>query len=185
MQIIDNSCQETKDFYVCVRKTGHAGEHVFRHPAGLSESGDEVCVPYCPRCKGIYGTMYEIGGQLECVACGHRKAKEESADRGIEKGLGVISKRTVRFSVKYIEVYTREEAVRLARAYSCDFIDEGRKWLVGAAPDPYNNSDYRTEIHVLEGSPPQGFVVVADSRGRGEATALNISLFPVAVISWS
>jgi len=35
-----------------------------------------------------------------------------------------------------------------------------RKWLVGVAPDSYSDAGYRTEIHVLEGSGPKGYVLV-------------------------
>lgn len=44
-----------------------------------------------------------------------------------------------------------------------------RRWLVGHPPDSYGSKAYRTELHVLEGSPPKGFVVV----NHGLAVALS------------
>jgi hypothetical protein len=50
---------------------------------------------------------------------------------------------------------------------------EGRKWLVGFAPDAYNDLHYRTEIHVLEGSPPKGYVVCFGHHGGGVTIAFD------------
>jgi len=52
---------------------------------------------------------------------------------------------------------------------------EGRKWLVGYAPDSYSNPHYRTEIHVLEGSPPKGYIVVFGHHGGGTTIAFDCS----------
>jgi hypothetical protein len=92
--------------------------------------------------------------------------------------------REIQLSVQYFEVSTRDEAIKLARAYSCEFEDEGREWLVGTAPHSYNDPAYRTETHVLEGSGPKGYVVIADRRMSGDAIAMNAGLFPTAVFSW-
>jgi hypothetical protein len=64
-----------------------------------------------------------------------------------------------------IEAKSKEDAIAKARAYverlyCCKAGD--RKWLVGVAPDSYTNERYRVEIHVLEGSPAKGYVVVSD-----------------------
>ena len=50
-----------------------------------------------------------------------------------------------------------------------------RKWLVGHAPDSYDNPHYRTEIHVLEGSPPKGYVVVFGHHNGGMTIAFDCS----------
>ena len=42
-------------------------------------------------------------------------------------------------------------------------LQSGRpEMAVGVAPDSYTNERYRVEIHVLEGRPAKGYVVVSD-----------------------
>jgi hypothetical protein len=48
-----------------------------------------------------------------------------------------------------------------------------RKWLVGVAPDSYSDKSYRTEVHVLEGSPPKGYVIVFGHNGGGRTIAFD------------
>jgi hypothetical protein len=58
---------------------------------------------------------------------------------------------------------------RVIEAYEhCDHTE--RQWL-HTFLDSYQTSDYRVELHVLEGSPCKGFVVV--NRGRGEVIAFD------------
>ncbi len=75
-----------------------------------------------------------------------------------------------------IQKLTLNEAVAKAhasveKAYRCK--PGERRWLVGAAPDSYGNATYRSEIHVLEGSPPKGYVLVLAEDGRGTVIALD------------
>ena len=62
-------------------------------------------------------------------------------------------------------IFKKEEALMRARkaVMRRSGGQEERKWLVGKAPDCYNNPNYRTQIHVLEGSPARGFIL--DSGG--------------------
>ncbi len=48
-----------------------------------------------------------------------------------------------------------------------------RKWLVGIPPDSYGTEDYRSELHVLEGSPPKGYVLVLGHDHYGSVTGLH------------
>lgn len=73
--------------------------------------------------------------------------------------------------MKFIEVENRNKAISRARKrVVTNYGDENRKWLIGKAPDCYGNPRYPTEIHVLEGSPARGFVLVT------EGSAIAISL---------
>lgn len=47
----------------------------------------------------------------------------------------------------------------------------GREWLSASPIDSYKNEDYRTTIHVLEGSPPKGYVI--ELRGLYEVKAYS------------
>jgi hypothetical protein len=68
------------------------------------------------------------------------------------------------------------EAIKKARkAVEKVYGDSGRKWLVGEAPDSYDNPHYRTEIHVLEGSPPKGYVAVFGHHNCGVVIAFDSS----------
>jgi len=71
---------------------------------------------------------------------------------------------------------TREQAITKARevVVNSDGGSQGRKWLVGAAPHCYNNSNYQTEIHVLEGSPARGYVLDMGVSSGGTVLAINM-----------
>jgi len=72
---------------------------------------------------------------------------------------------------------TREQAITKAREVvinsDCNS-SRNRKWLVGAAPYCYNNPSYRTEIHVLEGSPARGYVLDMGVSSGGTVLAINM-----------
>lgn len=62
-----------------------------------------------------------------------------------------------------MEILTRDQAIRKARNRVVgDYGDERRKWLISPELLCYGNPKYPTEIHVLEGSPARGYVLVAD-----------------------
>jgi hypothetical protein len=65
-------------------------------------------------------------------------------------------------SMAPIEMRTCEDAIVAARAcveenYGCK--PNSIPWKVGTV-DPYESADYRAEIHLINGTPPKGFVVV-------------------------
>src|SRR6266436_6219083 len=51
---------------------------------------------------------------------------------------------------------------------------EKRLWLVGKAPDCYGEQDYSTEIHVLQGTPARGYVLVVGYHSGGDALAFGM-----------
>jgi hypothetical protein len=59
---------------------------------------------------------------------------------------------------------TRTEAIQKARASvekSAHCVQNPRRWLIGVAPVPYKISDHQaSEIQLLEGTGPKGYVVV-------------------------
>ncbi len=58
---------------------------------------------------------------------------------------------------------TRDEAIAKAHVSaekSYHSTSGERRWLIGTVPDSYDNPKYRSELHVLEGSPPKGYVLV-------------------------
>ena len=59
-----------------------------------------------------------------------------------------------------------------------------RKWLVGGPPDSYNDPHYRTEVHVLEGSPPKGYVVAFGHHNCGVAMAFDCSEKQIYKWTW-
>ncbi len=70
----------------------------------------------------------------------------------------------------------REQAVTKARQTVIqDYGAEGRKWLVGKAPDCYGNPKYGTEIHVLEGSPARGYVIDLGALRSGIVLAMDMN----------
>ena len=59
-----------------------------------------------------------------------------------------------------MKIISREKAINAAKALVVrHYGDTGRQWLVGSPPDSYTDPDYRCELHVLEGSPPKGYVI--------------------------
>ena len=83
---------------------------------------------------------------------------------------------------------TRAEALKKARArvetaYGAK--PGEREWLVGNSPDSYESENYRTEIHVLEGSPPKGYVVAASYNDcQGSATAFSLYMERLGAYRW-
>jgi hypothetical protein len=67
-----------------------------------------------------------------------------------------------------IKVVPRELAIRLAReAVERDWCpSEKRQWLVSKFVECYGRTEHGAEIHVREGSPPRGYVLVIN-RGKG------------------
>ncbi len=64
--------------------------------------------------------------------------------------------------MKQREAGSREEAVEVAREIVTKYYDSPyeRAWLVASPPDSYKELRYRAEVHVREGSPPKGYVLV-------------------------
>ena len=82
--------------------------------------------------------------------------------------------------------YNKDTSIVKARATvekSYSKKSESRKWLVGNAPDSYGNAHYRTEIHVLEGSPPKGYVVVFGHHNGG--TTIAFDCFEKQIHRWN
>jgi hypothetical protein len=71
--------------------------------------------------------------------------------------------------------YSRKEAVQAAKWLVEDAADGmGRKWLV-ASVSSYGNGDYRTSVHILEGSPTRGTVVdLSEGRNHGKVVAFDL-----------
>lgn len=61
---------------------------------------------------------------------------------------------------------------------------EGRRWLIGHAPDSYGDLNYRTSIHVLEGSPPKGYVVVFGHASCGKVMAFDCMEHRIGTWEW-
>jgi hypothetical protein len=82
---------------------------------------------------------------------------------------------------------TKEEALEKARLCAEQAHGDpsgSRPWLVGAAPDSYGEPQYRTEVHVWEGSPPKGYVFITGDDRHGDAMALNCTFLPIKRFLW-
>ena len=83
---------------------------------------------------------------------------------------------------------SKQEAIRQARElveqdYGCNPRD--RRWLVGVAPHSYDRKEYHTEINVLEGSSPKGYVLITSRLGGGTVIAFDHCLKELRRIEWS
>lgn len=85
--------------------------------------------------------------------------------------------------MKNLQVKSKGRAIAKARRiverdhYSND--GNKRKWLTTFV-DSYKNKKYRVELHIWEGSPTRGYVVV----GHDTATAFNIGDNVIGKVEW-
>ncbi len=77
--------------------------------------------------------------------------------------------------MRSLETKDRKGAVEQARRIVAEAYDGAhpfeRKWLGAFPPDSYGQRQYQAELHVREGSPPKGYVLV----GYGFALGVGIS----------
>jgi hypothetical protein len=81
---------------------------------------------------------------------------------------------------------TYEEAITKARA--CVEKHLGRDpgvipWRVGTV-DPFDEDDYRAELHLLNGTPPKGFVVVVRYNYGSDGKVIAFDLLMTRLAEW-
>jgi hypothetical protein len=85
-----------------------------------------------------------------------------------------------------MSVLTKNRAIAKARRIVEREAFDGnkRKWITAHA-DSYKDKSYRVELHILEGSPTRGYIVVGSGESCfGTVTAFDIAENVIGRIEW-
>jgi len=88
--------------------------------------------------------------------------------------------------VRKTGITSRDKAIRLAKQAVENTYGslKDRPWLIGTSPHSYQDERYRVETHVVQGTPPKGFIIASDRFDYGVVLALSGDLMPIAEFRW-
>jgi hypothetical protein len=75
--------------------------------------------------------------------------------------------------MRFPRLQERVDAAKRAVERACGSFPGERHWLIGTTPSSYGNARQEVSLFVLEGSPPQGFILVCGGN-RGRVLALSM-----------